>query len=476
MNARRLFTVSPVVAALLTAAPLTAHYAPLTPAELVKRSERIVVATVKEQSSRWKGKAIHTDTLLLVEDRLRGEAPEWLTISQPGGTIGETTQGTCLSVPLEPGERYLLFLTDLDRPIPIAGGWQGAVRDVSGFDGIVEEVRAYLRGESPDLRVLAAAAEKGLRPIHESYLLRAHLAVPPIVVSPLPADSPFSPHDQHQIAYWNAYRSDFFRIGPTGTWEIGNGVFNIGFPRLDWSQGDLSAIFWRTENGHLVEADIAFNPAVPWTLDEDAATRPGGPRSFREALLGYLGEAWGMRATLSLYGRVNESVVAFKPQEYALANLFTDDTAALRFAFGGTPIRDGLISSYTSRPSNLYPDFTPSRPSVRSVRRGGSFKLTSPIKIENPGTEDLFNPQVEVYLVPRRFSMEGAVFLRRVRVRGIVSSGVVRDVVLGRIPVPRTVSPGVYYLAFRLLAVGDELPANDVAWSNYNVTLTVRAR
>ncbi len=72
--------------------------------------------------------------------------------------------------------------------------------------------------------------------------------------------------------------------------------------------------------------------------------------------------------------------------------------------------------------------------------------------------------------------MEGAVFLRRVRVRGIVSSEVVRDVVLGRIPVPRTVPPGVYYLAFRLLAVGDELPANDVAWSNYNVTLTVRAR
>src|ERR1700759_1549326 len=32
------------------------------------------------------------------------------------------------------------------------------------------------------------------------------------------------------------------------------------------------------------------------------------------------------------------------------------------------------------------------------------------------------------------------------------------------------IRPGVYYLAFRLLVAGDELPANDFAWSNYNVT------
>ena len=35
--------------------------------------------------------------------------------------------------------------------------------------------------------------------------------------------------------------------------------------------------------------------------------------------------------------------------------LSADDTAALRFAFGGTPIRDGLISSYTSRPFGIRP-------------------------------------------------------------------------------------------------------------------------
>jgi hypothetical protein len=469
MNTRRLFTVPLAVAALLAAAPLAAHFVPLTPAELVERSERIVVATVQEQSSRWKGNWIYTDTLLRVEDRLRGESPERFTISQLGGSIGDETQGTSLSVPLEPGERYLLFLADLDRPAPIVGGRQGAVRDISGFSGIVEEVRAYLRGESPDLRAIAAAAEEGLNTIHDRFVLR-ELAVPPIVFSPLPEDSPFSPHDQHQMAYWNAYHPDLFRVGPpTGLWSFGNGVFEIGFPDSlggsGWPRGGTSAIVWRTRDGHIVEADIALNPAVPWTLDDDEATRPNGPHSFRESILGLLGKAWGLSFS---FFQAQDSVLTLKPKELRLANLFADDTAAVRAAFGGTPIRDGLISSYYG--------FILSRPSVPVVRRGGSFKLMSPIKIENPGTEALINPQVEVYLVPRRFSMEKAVSLRRVRVQGTIPAGAVQRVVIGQVPVPRTVRPGVYYLAFRLLAAGDELPANDFAWSNYNVTLTVKAR
>lgn len=469
MNARRLFTVPLAVAALLAAAPLNAHFAPLTPAQLVERSERIVVATVEEQSSRWEGNLIYTDTLLRVEDRLHGEAPATLTISQLGGSIGDETQGTCLSVPLETGERYLLFLTDLDRPSSIVGGWQGAVRERTGFDGIVEGVRAYLDGESPDLRAITAAAaeDERLRTIHDRFVLR-DLAVPPIVFTPLPRNSPFSPHDQHQMAYWNVYHRDLFRVRrPTGLWEFGNGAFEIGFPESlgvfgAWPAFAESAVLWFIQDGHLVETDIALNPAVSWTLDEDEATRPNGPHSFREAILGHLGEAWGLGFS---FLQAQDSVVALKPQELRIANLFADDTAALRAAFGGTSIRDGLISSYTG--------FLPSRPSVSVVQRGGSFQLTSPIKIENPGTKALVNPQVEVYLAPRRFSMEKAVSLRRVRVQGTIPSGAVQTVVLGQVPVPRTVRPGVYYLAFRLLVAGDKLPANNLAWSNYNVTLTV---
>lgn len=346
----------------------------------------------------------------------------------------------------------------------------------------------YLAGESREVRMFAAAAEQELRPIHDSYFIRNEIASLPMIFTPLPDESPFSPHDQHQMAYWNVYQPDLFQVGPpTGIWDYGNGVSEIGFPddaRLqaefgfDWMGGAHSAIGWRTQNGHIVEADIALNPALSWTLNEDEATRPNGPESFRRTILGYLGEAWGMRVPFFVHNLdIYESVVTFTPPEYRLATLFADDTAAVRAAFGGAPIRDGLISSYFAQPSNLlHPNYTPSRPSVSSVRPGGSFKLMSPIKIENPGTEDLVNPRVEVYLVPQRFSMEGAVFLRRIRFRGTVPAGAIRGVVIGRAPVPRTVPPGIYYLAFRLLAAGDEVPANDLAWSNYNVTLTVKAK
>ena len=68
------------------------------------------------------------------------------------------------------------------------------------------------------------------------------------------------------------------------TWAYGNGVFDIaGFPsdeqmrqQLDfnWGPGGFSLIAWRLQDDHIVEADLAFNPAFEWTLDDDAATRP----------------------------------------------------------------------------------------------------------------------------------------------------------------------------------------------------------
>lgn len=434
----KIITVSLALAALLAAArPL--------PAE---DYDHIVVAVVEEASGRWQGDLIHTDYLLRIEERLQGDAPERMEISLPGGTVGDETHLVSLSAILEPGERYLLFL---------GAGFAKAVK------------------EAPD----------GLRPIHEPYVLSGDLAVPPIVFSPLPAESPLSPYDQHQMAYWNVYRPDLFRVGPpTAAWDFGNGVFEIVFADsarvqaelgFQWPAGAPSAIAWRIQEGRIAEADIALNPGVSWTLDEDAATRPGGPNSFRRTVLGHLGKAWGLGSPSPLR-IVRESVMAIAPQEYRLPTLYSDDTAAVRAAFGGAPVRDGLISSYQAEPSNLYPNYIPSVPSPKAVRPGRTFNLPKPIKIENPGTEDLAGIEVEVYLAPRRFSLEGAVLLRRVSVRGTVPAGAVRELVIGRVQVPRTVPPGSYYLAFRLLADGDEHPGNDVAWSNHDVKLKVKAR
>ena len=433
----KLTTVSFALAALLAAHPLVAE-----------PYDHIVVAVVEEASGRWQGDLIHTDYLLRIEERLQGDAPERMAVSLPGGTVGDETHLVSLSAILEPGERYLLFL--------------GA-----GFAKAVKEAR------------------DGLRPAHDAYVLRDELAARPIVFSPLPAESPFSPHDQEQMAYWNLYQPDLFRAGqPAAAWDFGNGVFEIVFADsarvqaelgFEWPAGAPSAIAWRIQEGRIAEADIALNPGVSWTLDEDAATRPGGPHSFRRVVLSHLGKAWGLGSP-SPFAVVRESVVAIAPQEYRLPTLFSVDAAAVRAAFGGAPIRDGLISSYQAEPANIYPNYIPSVPSPKVVRPGRSFNLPKPIKIENPGTEDLAGTEVEVYLVPRRFSLDGAVLLRRVSVRGTVPAGAVRELVIGRVKVPRTVPPGSYYLAFRLRADGDEHPGNDVAWSNHDVKLKVKAR
>jgi hypothetical protein len=103
--------------------------------------------------------------------------------------------------------------------------------------------------------------------------------------------------------------------------------------------------------------------------------------------------------------------------------------------------------------------------------------VVNPVKIENTGTETLSNPQVEIYLVPRRFSMDGAILLKRVRFRGAIPSGAIKNAsVAQQIGIPASVPPGTYWLAFRLRAAGDQVRPNDFAWSDAGVTLTVKAR
>ncbi|HWM90798.1 MAG TPA: hypothetical protein VN493_08535 [Thermoanaerobaculia bacterium] len=478
-------------ALLLLSASASAHVVPLTAPRLVEASDRIVVAVVEEAAGRWAGHLIHTDYVLRIEDRLRDEAPERVTVSLPGGTIGNETHGTCLSLPLERGERYLLFM---DRQGDVVGGWQGAVPEAAGFArfaGMVEDVRAFLAGEERDLRAMTEAvteaAEAGLRPAWEPFLIGTP-AIPPIVFNPLPASSPFSPHDRSQMAYWNIYAPNLFvSLAPSSsdTWSFGNGVFDIaGFPddaRMQkefgrpWSPGALSQASFRIVDEHIVEADIALNPAFAWTLDEDKATRPNGPHSFRRSILSHLGVAWGLRPSFSLAPRDRESIVGSVSPPYNLATLFSDDTAAVREAFGiGAFLRDGLISPYSLQPAPARPRQIPVRAVPASVPAGGSFRVSSPVKIENVGTESLARPQVDLYLVPRRFSMEGAVFLKRVRLQGAIPAGALRNVNLGQARVPGSVPPGVYYLAFQLKASGDRQRVNDFAWSDPNVTLTVR--
>jgi hypothetical protein len=165
-------------------------------------------------------------------------------------------------------------------------------------------------------------------------------------------------------------------------------------------------------------------------------------------------------------------VVNIRSQAFRQAVLLAEDAEAVRSTYPGTALRDGLISSYVVVPSILTPLYFEVHPSAATVRTGGHF-LLSPVKIENPGTETLVNPVVEVYLVPQRFSLEGAILLKRTTFRLKLAPGLAQDLNLGTITLPRKAAPGTYYFAFVLRDPKDAYQANNTAWGSDLGRLTV---
>lgn len=553
------------VAAALSPRPAGAHVLPMSVPELAAASPHVVVATVEGRQSRWNGPRdfIVTDYTLRIEDRLRGQSPERVVITVPGGTLGNLRDDTCVSVHLEPGSRYLLFL---DEPgghslTPVVGAAQGMYReDGEGYAARGEgAAKVLLQGRPVRFRDLVGAVRKivtetplaprstpkaGLRlpakiwdpsaPVRtmgsaaplaapEAWVVpalpadppaavevaggspmspprrapekfvHADLANLPIVVNPLPSSSPFSPGDQYAMSYWNRYGGDLYRVmdPPSPTWAYGNGVFDIaGFPDgltlsrqfgFDWSEageGVLAFTSRRRQDGVTIEADVVFNPNKQWTLDDDEGMRRGKPYPFKDVALHELGHVWGLDHPWETQNVWWDSVMNYKPKRYYVVELFADDTAALRDAHPpGVPLRDGLISSYITDHDGTFNDaaYIPARPSVPAVKAGGSFSL-SPIKIENVGTVALVNPAVEVYLAPTPLSFDGAVLVKRAKVKGKVPSGGTLRVGLGTLKVPKSAPVGTYYLAFLLRDPKDVYQGNNGAWSSEDVTLEVTGR
>ncbi|HEV7784105.1 MAG TPA: hypothetical protein VGQ28_02145, partial [Thermoanaerobaculia bacterium] len=239
-----------------------------------------------------------------------------------------------------------------------------------------------------------------------------------------------------------------------------------------------SLVAVRIQNGHIVEADIAFNPAQSWSLDDAETSQQGGPLPFRDVLLAELANAWGDEGPFDPFDFLDfpivsrDSVKNLRPQAFRQAVLFGEDAEAVRSTYPGTAVRDGLISSYVVVPSALTPLYFEARPSAATVRRGGHF-LLSPVKIENPGTVTLVNPVVEVYLVPQRFSLEGAILLKRAGFKLKLAQGAAQDLNLGTITLSRKAALGTFYLAFVLRDPKDAYQDNNTAWGSDLARLTV---
>jgi len=540
--------------------PALAHSIPMTDRQMVHESAHIVVAVVEGESARWNPRhtLIFTDYTLRIEDRLKGEAPERVTLSVPGGTLDGETQGTCVSTPLAKGGRYLLFLGDLARPTlaPVTGAGQGAFREIVAADGkryagaggansplevqgrpvefqdlvagvraLVEEVRLHPEPADAPVKGMngashlpakeydpSGAAEKRLSPglpaqdpavaappppwtdrteagalmgspfrsgpeLAEDYVVQNRPPAP-ITINNFPAGFSFAPYDQYQMAYWNVYAKNLFRVytNPTGTWAFGNGVFDLtGFPDNDamlrqfgatWGATTLGITYYRVQSGKIIEADVAFNPAYSWTVDDRTATAPTGAYSFKHAMLHELGHVWGLKHPWETQNVWWDSVMNYSARQFNLARLWTDDSTAARKAFPGISIRDGAIGAYSTQDSTASNNATyvPSYPSVGTLQPGSSFSIVNPIKLENTGSVNLVNPTIEVYLTPQLYSFTGSIFLKSFKYTVTIKPFQTARLTIGTLPVPQSLPAGNYFIAYFYRDAKDRYQANNSAW------------
>jgi len=131
-----------LAALLLGLAPAAASattIVPITTEELTRRSDEVLVATVRASTSRWEHGLIVTDHELLVEASIRGRTLVRSTVfvRTPGGVVGRIAQTIPDAPMLEVGRSYLFFLS----------GGVGQVRYLAHLTAAVVPVEATARGE-----------------------------------------------------------------------------------------------------------------------------------------------------------------------------------------------------------------------------------------------------------------------------------------------------------------------------------------
>ncbi|MBP7149000.1 MAG: hypothetical protein KBD01_15825 [Acidobacteria bacterium] len=547
-----------------------AHVVPLDAAEMVHASRYIVVATVTEQHAEWNARhnLILTRVTLRVEDGLRGAPPRELVVTSVGGTLDGQTHDSCMSVRLETGRRYVLFVNDPDQPTfsTFTGAQAGVLAEVADpaggpplvqaaggnlveaaggpptFAEFVERLRAFVaeteklpppppraRGTSdaplpsktydassaafaagtmelpakdepaagppapgsPQVRYLDAGAAAMMAPRPDNGADFSYARAPGryIVWNELsPALAPWSPHDQYMMSRWNSY-GDIHRISgaPTGNWAWGNDRYDMtGWPSNQdminqfgqgWGATEL-AICWTRwfGDGPIVEADISMNPAFGWTLDNAAATHPDGAWGYEQTVLHELGHSWGLAHPWQVQDVWWDSVMNYAPKDFRLPYLFADDTNAIRGPYPGATMHDGVLSLYSTSDTlnNMNATYRESAPTVWSVRQGDPFTFGDSFKLENVGTDNIVDPQVEVYLTPQRMSWSGYVYLQTLYYS--FTAGVFQTWYLnpGSVYVPYSTPPGDYWVALWLRDAADSFTYNNEAWGTRdNSVLTI---
>ncbi len=295
-------------------------------------------------------------------------------------------------------------------------------------------------------------AEGGATSPDYSYPRTANI---PILVNNFPSSfAPWSPEDQFQMAKWNYYATNVFRVftTPTGTWAWQNDRFDLcGWP----SSADMQAQFgagwgantigicytrWNSSNV-IIEGDIALNPAFTFTLDDEWVNDGASARSFRQVMMHELGHMWGLAHQFNFPSIMNDSQDVHRFFGFP----YMDDAEAIRAAYPAAVVTRtdlGVYLRYASGTQSITDATFPS-----SVGNGQSFTINN-YHVENVGTAAITTPTLEWYLTPARNYNSTTHFL------GTTTYGTLNrfnfftpSTVSRSLTVPASVSPGFYYVS-----------------------------
>ncbi|GEM_PF-1049479 len=296
----------------------------------------------------------------------------------------------------------------------------------------------------------------------------------------------FAGQFEGELAYWNSYASDVFRVytSPNNSITGGNSRNETGFVTSatlntqygqPWA-GEYAICFNYSLNNRIVESDICFNPAYTWTTDYTTGYNSGTSGSqiyFPPIALHEQGHSFGLdHSWVPNPGYSFPSIMNYYTfdMEAEARMVYADDAAGIRAAYPARIVNindfgvylwanTGLQSPGPNAANRAAWSTFPS-----SVTAGNNFTLTN-FFLENVGTI-AGSPTLEFYLTPTRGSFNGAIYC------GSLAFGNFNSFAGGRysatLSVPVGLGTGNYFVAAYKQG-GDSYADNNSAWSNTRI-------
>jgi hypothetical protein len=149
---------------------------------------------------------------------------------------------------------------------------------------------------------LEASEAPGEFPRRQAYTLNGAQRLP-IVFNPLHI-APWGAEDALAADHWNHYVNVFQTLRAKGTWGYRDGIVdNVGFMPSSslftwfgdtWDSDTLATTYTWSFGTEIVDADIAFNPDMPWTVNDAAVYSGGSDVSYVYTIAHELGHAAGL--------------------------------------------------------------------------------------------------------------------------------------------------------------------------------------